>query len=338
MSLPNLIGRAPAFLRAVSLIERVARFDAPVLIQGETGTGKELAARAIHYLSARRSAPFVPLNCGALPETLVESEMFGCEKGAFTDARQARSGLIAAAEGGTLFLDELDAPRAQVSLLRFLQDHCYRPVGSRRERVGDVRIVAAASRRLRAMLGAGAFRDDLAFRLDVLTIDMPSLAERPGDPFLLADHLIARHAQHYHLPVRPLHAESRQRLDVYAWPGNVRELDNLVQRALLLSDDDCLRLWPADAEPPPAAAPPPATGRAGDCDCTGAAVASYRQARDHALASFERDYLHQLMRRTGGNVTHAARLAGKERRALGKLLKKHGVARDAFQAGQPALG
>ena len=140
MSLPNLIGRAPAFLHAVSLIERVARFDVPVLVQGATGTGKEMAARAIHYLSARRSAPFVPLNCGALPEALVESEMFGCEKGAFTDARQARAGLIAAAEGGTLFLDELDALplRAQVSLLRFLQDHCYRPIGSQRERTGDV--------------------------------------------------------------------------------------------------------------------------------------------------------------------------------------------------------
>ena len=347
MSLPNLIGRAPAFLRAVSLIERVARFDAPVLIQGATGTGKEMAARAVHYLSARRSAPFVPLNCGALPETLVESEMFGCEKGAFTDARQARCGLIAAAEGGTLFLDELDAlpPRAQVSLLRFLQDHCYRPVGSQRERTGDVRIVAAASRRLRAMLGAGAFRDDLAFRLDVLTIDMPSLAERPGDPALLAEHLIARHTRHYGLPVRPLHPDCRRRLDTYAWPGNVRELDNLVQRALLLSDDDCLRLWPDEAPP---AAPAAAAGRPGDrADAntdtdtdtdTDAAMVSYRQARDQALASFERDYLRQLMRRTGGNVTHAARLAGKERRALGKLLKKHGVARDAFRAEQPVTG
>jgi len=244
-ALPNLVGRAPAFLHAVSLIERVARFEAPVLIRGDTGTGKEMAARTIHYLSARRSAPFVPLNCGALPEALVESELFGCEKGAFTDARQARAGLIAAAEGGTLFLDELDAlpPRAQVSLLRFLQDRCYRPVGGQREKVGDVRIVAAASRRLRALLDAGAFRDDLAFRLDVLTIDMPSLADRPGDPILLADHFIARHARHYGVAVRPLHPESRRRLDAYAWPGNVRELDNLVQRALLLSDDDPLRLY-----------------------------------------------------------------------------------------------
>ena len=334
MSLPNLIGRAPAFLHAVSLIERVARFDVPVLVQGATGTGKEMAARAIHYLSARRSAPFVPLNCGALPEALVESEMFGCEKGAFTDARQARAGLIAAAEGGTLFLDELDALplRAQVSLLRFLQDHCYRPIGSQRERTGDVRIVAAASRRLRALLDAGAFRDDLAFRLDVLTIDMPSLAERPGDPILLAEHLIARHARHYGVPARPLHPDGRRRLDSYAWPGNVRELDNMVPRALLLSDDDWLRFWPAGTA---AAAAVPAVDRPGDA-C--GAVVCFRLAREHALASFEREYLQHLMQRTGGNVTHAAQLAGKERRALGKLLKKHGVARDAFQAAQPALG
>ena len=369
-ALPNLVGRSPAFLRAVALIERVSRFEAPVLIQGETGTGKEMAARAVHYLSARRSAPFVPLNCGALPETLVESEMFGCEKGAYTDARQARAGLVAAAEGGTLFLDELDAlpPRAQVSLLRFLQDRCYRPVGGRHERTGDVRIVAAASRRLRAMLGAGTFREDLAFRLDVLTIDMPSLAERPGDPQLLADHFIARHARHHGIAPRPLHPASQSRLDDYAWPGNVRELDNLVQRALLLSDEATLRLWPADGEPPAAGPAPRAERRrgiaerrrgtverrrgagcgAGDRRGAGAGVdavggdaaaadgaaaalapASFRQARERALASFEREYLQVLMRRAGGNVTHAARLAGKERRALGRLLKKHGVAREA---------
>ena len=354
---PELIGRSPSFRQAVFLIERVARFDAPVLIEGETGTGKEMAARAIHYLSARRSAPFVPLNCGALPEALVESEMFGCERGAYTDARQARSGLIQAAEGGTLFLDELDAlpARAQVSLLRFLQDRRYRPVGSQREKLGDVRIIAAASRRLRPLLGTGAFRDDLAFRLDVLAIDMPSLVDRPGDPFLLAEHFIERHALRYGVAARPLDADSRRRLDDYAWPGNVRELDNLVQRALLLSDDARLRLWPAASRPLSAA--PQHGGPAGGTgdpvetdhgagvavheDCFAGAgaspLASYRQARDRALASFERDYLRQLMHRSGGNVTHAARLAGKERRALGKLLKKHGVAKEAFESdGQPA--
>ncbi len=315
-AIPELIGRSPAFVHAVALVERVARYDAPVLIIGETGTGKEMAARAVHYLSARRTAPFIPLNCGAMPEALVESEMFGHERGAFTDARQARAGLIAAAEGGTLFLDELDAlpARAQVALLRFLQDHCYRPVGSQREKLGDVRIIAAASPRLRSMLGSGSFRDDLAFRLDVLTIDMPALAQRPGDPALLAEHFIAQHARQHRVAPRPLDPRCFEWLDSYAWPGNVRELDNLVQRALLLSDDERLSLRPPTQ--------PAARG------CAALAfdeLAPYGAARESALARFERDYLEQLMRRAAGNVTHAARLAGKERRALGKLLKKHGV-------------
>ena len=320
----QLIGRSPAFIRAVSLIERVARFDAPVLIVGETGTGKEMAARAVHYLSSRRTAPFIPLNCGALPEALIESELYGYERGAFTDARQARAGLIAAAEGGTLFLDELDAlpPRAQVSLLRFLQDRGYRPVGSQRERLGDVRIVAAASPRLRSMLGSGTFRDDLAFRLDVLTIDMPTLAERPGDPALLAEHFIGQHARHYGVSPRPLDPHCFAWLDTYAWPGNVRELDNLVRRALLLSDDERLSLQPPACRP---AAPTAAAAAGGE-------LAPYCAARQSALDRFERDYLVQLMRRAAGNVTVAARLAGKERRALGKLLKKHGVDRAGFHA------
>ena len=324
--LPQLIGRSPAFVHAVDLIERVARFDAPVLIVGETGTGKEMAARAVHYLSSRRTAPFIPLNCGALPEALVESEMFGHERGAFTDARQARGGLIAAAEGGTLFLDELDAlpARAQVSLLRFLQDHCYRPVGSQREKAGDVRIIAAASPRLRTMLGCGSFRDDLAFRLDVLTIDMPALAQRPGDPALLAEHFIAQHARGYGVAPRPLHPLCFEWLESYAWPGNVRELDNLVQRALLLSDDERISLQPTFARG--------ATALGAAAARVDPQLAPYGEARADALDRFERDYLEQLMRRAAGNVTLAARLAGKERRALGKLLKKHGVERGAFRA------
>ena len=326
----RLIGRSPCFLAALALIERMARFDAPVLIQGETGTGKELAARAIHYQSARRHAPFVALNCGALPEALVESELFGCERGAFTDARQARTGLVAAAEGGTLFLDELDAlpQRAQVSLLRFLQDFTYRPVGSTRECTGHVRIIAAANPRFDQLLQAGGFRDDLAFRLNVLLLAMPPLRERPGDAALLADHFIARHTSQYGMALRTLHPDSLAWIARHAWPGNVRELDNRVQRALLLSDDERLQLEPtawaapgassaaAAAAAGPAALPSPAT------------LAGYHQAREQALQCFERHYLEQLMAAADGNVSQAARLAGKERRCLGKLLKKHGLQRN----------
>jgi DNA-binding NtrC family response regulator len=321
-NVPSLIGRSSAFLQALSLIERMARYDAPVLIQGETGTGKELAARAIHYQSARRHAPFVPLNCGAVPETLIESELFGCERGAFTDARQSRTGLIAAAEGGTLFLDELDSLplRAQVSLLRFLQDYRYRPVGGTRECSGDVRVIAAASPRLNGLLDTGAFRDDLAFRLNVLLLEMPPLRERPGDAQMLADHFIAQHARQYALPSRRLSPACIDWIARYAWPGNVRELDNRVQRALLLSDGDALDLCPS--APCSAACVPPAPAPR--------SLRAFNEARDEALEHFERSYLEQLLQSTQGNVTHAARLAGKERRALGKLLKKHGIERDTF--------
>ena len=318
---PQMIGNSPVFLHTLDLIARMARYDAPVLIQGETGTGKELAARAIHYQSPRRSAPFIPLNCGALPEGLIESELFGAERGAYTGARDTRLGLVAMAEGGTLFLDEIDSlpVRAQVSLLRFLQDRSYRPVGGRRECHGDVRIVAAASPRLDDLLDRGAFRDDLAFRLNVLMLRMPPLRERGGDAEMLAESFVEMHAREHGLPARALHPRTRAWIAAYAWPGNVRELDNRVQRALLLSDDGLLQLAPdAPAFAMPASAAPQADP-----------LRAFNEARDQALACFERAYLQQLMTATGGNVTHAARLAGKERRALGKLLKKHGIGRTA---------
>lgn len=331
---PHLIGRSPSFLHVLSMIERVARYQVPVLIQGETGTGKEMAARAVHYLSARRSAPFVPVNCGALPEALTESELFGCERGAFTDARERRAGLVSAAEGGTLFLDELDAlsSRAQVALLRFLQDHSYRPVGSTRERSGDVRVIAAASPRLRHLLASGEFRDDLAFRLGVLVIEMPALRKRTGDALLLAQHFVERHAREHGLAARALHPSSLAWIDRYDWPGNVRELDNLVQSALLLSDDVELCLQPMLS---PAGTPAGEVVALADVQDM---PDSYQLARDRTLDRFERDYLQHIMRRSGGNVTHAAQLAGKERRSLGKLLKKHGVDRSMFAtAAHPLL-
>lgn len=329
---PHLIGRSEVFLRALELIERMARFDVSVLIQGETGTGKEMAARAIHYGSVRRQGPFVALNCGAVPETLIETELFGCERGAFTDARQARIGLVAAADGGTFFLDELDSLplRAQVSLLRFLQDRTYRPVGSMREHRSDVRVIAAASPRLQSLLGAGTFRDDLAFRLNVLLLEMPPLRERAGDAALLAEHFVERYARHYGVKPRPLDARSREWAGHYAWPGNVRELDNVVQRALLLSDGSTLDLVPH------AGMAGVSLERTGGFDAR-AQLCNYSEARAHALSAFERQYLQHLMTVAGGNVTHAARLAGKERRALGKLLKKHGIDHAVFHEQANAL-
>ena len=325
--MPHMIGRSEPFLEVLELIRRIARYDAPVLIQGETGTGKELAARAIHYLSARRNAPFVPLNCGALPENLAETELFGCERGAFTDARQARDGLAAAADGGTLFLDEVDALplRAQVALLRFLQEHMFRRVGAAQERRSNVRVVAAASPRLAQALQRGHFRDDLAFRLDVLSLQMPALRERPGDALLLSRHFVARHARQHGIAAPALDDASVSWLGIHSWPGNVRELDNVVQRALLLGDGALLHLVPRGATAAVAAPRGP--------EPVGAAAAtlpSFSLARAEVMRRFEHDYLVALMTAATGNVSHAARLADKERRSLGKLLKRHGIDRLRF--------
>jgi DNA-binding NtrC family response regulator len=319
-----LLGQSPVFQRALASIQRVAAVEVPVLIQGETGTGKELAAHAIHYGSPRRHGPFVPLNCGALPETLIESELYGHERGAFTDAHAARGGVVAAAEGGTLFLDEIDAlpMRAQVSLLRFLQDQSYRSVGGTRQRQGNVRVIAAASPRLGALLRDGAFREDLAFRLDVLHVHMPALRERGDDVLLLARHFIERHRQRLKQPPRGLDEACLPWMRHHRWPGNVRELDNRVQRALVMSSGDHLWIGPDDDDETPGALPAPPQV----LSSRGPGLPGFNVARDLALQRFETDYLQRLMHLTDGNVTRAAALAGKERRSLGRLLKKHGLA------------
>ncbi|MGC3984326.1 MAG: sigma 54-interacting transcriptional regulator [Pseudorhodoferax sp.] len=249
LAAPRLIGRSPAFLQALQLIERMARFDAPVLIRAKPAPARNWRRAPSTTVPRAGTGPFVPVNCGALPETLIETELFGCERGAFTDARQARTGLVAAAEGGTLFLDELDALplRAQVALLRFLQDQRYRPVGGARECSGNVRILAAASPRLDALLDGHHFRDDLVFRLNVLLLELPPLRERPGDAQLLAEHFLAEHQRRHALAPRRLTAASLDWMACHAWPGNVRELDNRVQRALMLSDGDTLELSPLRA-------------------------------------------------------------------------------------------
>jgi DNA-binding NtrC family response regulator len=298
------------------MIERLANFDATVLIQGETGTGKELAARALHYLGARRGAPFIPVNCGAVPDTLVESEFFGHVRGAFTDARETRAGVVAQAENGTLFLDEIEALslRAQVALLRFLQDHEYRPVGGSATREANVRVVASSNVDLAAMVAAGTFRADLLFRLDVLPLCLPPLRDRGGDVVLLAEVFLERFSRQYRQPAKTLDAASRAWLETHDWPGNVRELENLIHRQFLLTDASTVRLVPAADTSAPSA----------DVET------SFRVARERAIAEFERGYIEALLARTRGNLSLAARISGKERSRLGKMLKKYGVDRARF--------
>lgn len=310
----NLIGQSPAFLECVRLIRRMAAWDATVLIHGETGTGKEVAARALHYLGNRRNAPFIPVNCGALPESLVESELFGHVRGAFTDAREARPGVVAQAEGGTLYLDEVEAmgPRAQVALLRFLQDHEYRPVGGSVVRGANVRVVASSNADLSALATRGTFRQDLLFRLNVLPLELPPLRDRGNDVLLLADAFLRRFSHAYRQPLKTIDPASILWLQRYAWPGNVRELENLVHRQCLLIEAPEISLVPAGVVVRP-------TGEI-----------NFREAKARAIADFESRYVVALLIRAQGNISLAARLSGKERSRFGKLVKKYGLDRETF--------
>jgi DNA-binding NtrC family response regulator len=322
----RLLGTSPRFRAALALVQRVAPTEAGVLIRGETGTGKELAARAIHYWSPRSGGPFVPVNCGAIPDSLVEAEFFGHMRGAFTDARDRRAGLIAQARGGTLFLDELEtlSPRGQVTLLRFLQDQEYRPVGGEVVRDADVRIVGATNADLGAAAARGEFRHDLLFRLDVLTVDLPPLRARGDDVALLAEAFLERLCRRYGRATARLHPDAVARLRAHDWPGNVRELENLIHRELLLADGEEIRL--ESLQPQQAAV-------ADESDASPAPLTqrSFREAKACAVDAFERAYIAELLTRANGNVSLAARLAGKERSRLGKLLRKHGLCGAAFR-------
>jgi DNA-binding NtrC family response regulator len=315
-----MIGHSDAFRAAQALMNKMAVFDAPVLIEGETGTGKELAARAIHYQSARRDGPFVPVNCGALPDSLIESVLFGHRRGAFTDARDDQLGLVALATTGTLFLDELDAltARAQVTLLRFLQDQQFRPLGARHERKADVRIIAASNRSLDRQVEIGDFRLDLYYRLKLLHLRLPPLRERRSDIAILVEHFIRTASARFGNPALPLEAAALTRLERYYWPGNIRELENLVQREFLLAEG---------AEISIPALPDTPWGPALN-DVT----LNYRLAKRQMILEFEREFLARLIKQAKGNVSAAARLSGTERRHLGRLLKKHHIPRFLSQA------
>ena len=317
----NLVGRSPAFAQSLAQIKKLARYDVSVLIQGETGTGKELAARAIHYLGARRDGAFVPINCGAIPDNLLENELFGHERGAFTDAREAQPGLVALAEGGTLFLDEIEAlsAKAQVVLLRFLQDRQYRVLGGRRLQYANVRVIAAGNANLATEVKQGRFREDLYFRLNIGLLSLPPLRDRPGDARLLAEHFHRRYREQYGQPHKSLHPDSLRRVEQYPWPGNVRELENLVHREFLFSEGDTVVLLGFGVAR--------TERRRNGVDRRRATLlrATLRHAKGQFVSEFERSYLSALLAETRGNVTLAARQAGTERRALGKLLKKHGI-------------
>ncbi|MBK7616754.1 MAG: sigma-54-dependent Fis family transcriptional regulator [Burkholderiales bacterium] len=316
----ELIGASRSMLALKQRVARAAQFQVPVLIEGETGTGKELVARALHYQSPRRDGPFVPVNCGALPESLIENEFFGHKRGAFTHAVGDSAGLLRLSQGGTLFLDEVDSlpAKAQVMLLRLLEDPVYRPLGGEREQGFDVRMLAASNQCLEELVRQGRFRADLLFRLRLITLRIPPLREREGDIDLLAEHFMRTVAQRYQLGAGRLQSSARAWLHQHDWPGNVRELEHWVCRTLLLSDSADLELLPEDQA---------FTAHADDDR-----PLQYRDARAQALEAFDRGYLRELLSRHHGNITHAAREAGKERRALARLLKRYALDAASFRS------
>jgi DNA-binding NtrC family response regulator len=322
-ALGKLVGRSAAFLSAIAPLPAVARSDATVLVTGETGTGKELVAHAIHYLSARAGRPFSPVNCGSLPDTLLEDELFGHEAGAFTDARSRREGVLGETEGGTLFLDEVDSltQRGQVAFLRLLEDRSYRALGSSRHQRANVRFVAACNTPLEQLVRAGTFRSDLYYRLSVVTIRLPPLRERRDDIPLLAERFLEKHTPPGDSIPR-LAPDALEALLACEWEGNVRELESVIVRGILFGDRRTIRLRDLSL--------PVAEERGGARALDAPDDGSYQGLKRRAIAEFERQYLTRLMTDWRGNVSQAARAAGKERRELGRLLKKHQLDRGAF--------
>jgi two-component system response regulator HydG len=310
-SVHGIVGESSAMRDVVGVLERIAPSDVPVLIEGESGTGKDMVARAIHGMSARSAGPYLALNMSAIPENLAESELFGHEKGAFSGADQARKGFFAEADGGTLFLDEVGLlpPMLQPKLLRVLQDGEYIPVGSRKPQKANVRVVAATNEDLKKAVQAGRFREDLYFRLRVVPIRLPPLRERREDIPLLVQHLVKKHALRLSRPPLLPDEEAMRALLDHSWPGNVRELEHAIERALLLARGSTLGV--ADFPPEIAARATEAAEGQG----------RYRAARD----AWERKYCEDLLREAGGNVSKAAELAGLHRSTLYEKLARFGL-------------
>lgn len=320
LCLQQLIGTSPVFVAETSKIPLVAKSDISVLITGETGTGKEMVGRAIHYLSPRAGKPFVPVNCGAIPLELLENELFGHERGAFTGALGSHSGLIQEAEKGSLFLDEVDSLPllAQIKLLRFLQDKEFRPLGSTKSIKGDVRIIAASNANLEESVAAGTLRRDLYYRLNVVPIVLPPLRERSSDIVVLARHFLAEYAAKLNSPAVEFSTEAERKLMLYSWPGNVRELEHVIERVVVLCTQKTIE---EDDIPLPGETNNP--GRL-----------SFSEMKANVIAQFEMNYVESLLITYKGNITRAAQAAQKERRTFWGLIRKYKIDVQRFKLNQ----
>jgi DNA-binding NtrC family response regulator len=334
LAIAGILGNSPAIKAVLQQVREVAALDEtpPILITGETGTGKGLVARSLHTSGHRAAKPFIDVNCTALPANLIEAELFGYERGAFTDAKESKIGLFEAAEGGFLFLDEVGdlEPSLQGKLLRAIEERTVRRVGGIRDRKVDVRILAATNRDLQLEVGQGRFRSDLYFRLAVILLHLPPLRERGEDALLLADHFIQRFSVKYGKDVRRLDTAAKDTLLSYPWPGNVRELSHVIERAVLWSRDSTLTPDQLSLTTPTqvsvlATVPPPAT--TADSSGSASATATDPDGQHPAvdLPQWERSMIERALREAGGNQTKAAQRLGITRDTLRYRLKKFGI-------------
>ncbi len=304
----QIIGKSTEMKRVFDMIDQVASTDSTVLIRGESGTGKELIARAIHSQSKRRYLPIVAVNCGSIPETLLESELFGHEKGAFTGAQYRRKGKLELADGGTLFLDEIGdiSPKMQVDLLRVLESRTFTRLGGNEEITSDFRLICATNKNLEQSVEEGEFRKDLYYRINVFTIFVPPLRERKPDIIPLAEHFIQKYSRQMSKPERELTSEVKETLKSYRWPGNVRELENAIERAMVIGK----------------------SAEITEDDLPVHCQQESSNGHDLSLESLEEDHIKRVLKEFDGNVTHSAKALGIDRVTLYNKIKKYGIKRE----------
>ncbi len=323
----KIVGKSAAMKKLFETIQMVAKSDMTVLITGESGTGKELVARAVHNLSERRKSRFVAVNCPTVPENILESELFGYRKGAFTHASQDRIGLFQEAHGGSIFLDEIGdiSPTIQTKLLRVLQEKEIKPLGDTKSISVDVRIIGSTNQNLEEKIKAGTFREDFFYRLNVLPIRVPPLREHRQDIPIIANHLLEKHCAEMNRPLKVISKDLMQRLRDNIWEGNVRELENIIVQGIMFSKTDEITVEDVEIEPQ---SPQKQSAAWYDGELE---QFEYREAKEETLRRFNHDYIGRLLSETGGNVTQAAKICGLERQSLQQIMRRYEIHADDFR-------